>query len=122
MLDAAFGIALLDCNRGTNNVEAIHKQLVAPCGTWCTGVEMSDALLLDRCHRYNQTIKERKWPGFFPNPLCETCPRIGYCTILRPDVDDMEATDNVVVVVCLLCFYHAIHKWKNVLSRRTFNL
>jgi hypothetical protein len=39
-----FGIALLDCNRGTNDVEAIHKQLVALYGTWCTGVEMSAML------------------------------------------------------------------------------
>ena len=48
-----FGIALLDCNRGTNDIEAIHKQLVALYGTWCTGVEMSDALLSERRHRYN---------------------------------------------------------------------
>ena len=47
MLDK-FGIALLDCNSGTNEVEAIHKQLVALYGTWCTGVEMSDALLAER--------------------------------------------------------------------------
>jgi hypothetical protein len=49
-----FGIALLDWYRGTNDVEAIHKQLLALYGTWCTGVEMPDALLSDRRHRYNQ--------------------------------------------------------------------
>jgi hypothetical protein len=59
-----FRLALLNCNRGTNDVEAIHKQLVALYGTWCTGVEMSDALLSDRRHRYNQKINERKRLGF----------------------------------------------------------
>ncbi len=63
MLDK-FGIALLDCNRGTNDVEAIHKQLVALYGTWCTGVEMSDALLAERRHRYNQKINERMQVDF----------------------------------------------------------
>ena len=59
-----FGVALLNCNRGTNDVEAVHKQLVALYGTWCTGVEMSDALLSERQHRYNQKINERKRLGF----------------------------------------------------------
>jgi hypothetical protein len=59
-----YGIALINCNRGTNDVEAIHKQLVALYGSWCTGVEMSDALLSERRHRYNQKINERKRLGF----------------------------------------------------------
>ena len=59
-----YGIALLDCNRGTNDVEAIHKQLVALYGTWKTGVQMSDALLSQRRHRYNHKINERKRLGF----------------------------------------------------------
>jgi hypothetical protein len=50
----------LDRNRDTNGVEAIHKQLVALYGTWCTGAEMSDALLSERRYRYNQKINERK--------------------------------------------------------------
>ncbi len=64
MLDK-FGIALLDCNRGTNDVEAIHKQLVALYGTWCTGVEMSDALLAERRHRY-ESEDQREEAGRFP--------------------------------------------------------
>jgi hypothetical protein len=63
-MEDKFGLALLNCNRGTNDVEAIHKQLVAIYGTWCTGVEMSDALLSDRRHRYNQKINKRKRLGF----------------------------------------------------------
>jgi hypothetical protein len=58
-----FGIALLDCNRGTNDVEAIYKQLVALYGTWCTGV-VSNALLSERWHHYDQKINERKRLGF----------------------------------------------------------
>jgi hypothetical protein len=72
-----FGIALLDCNRGTNDIEAIHKQLVALYGTWCTGVEMSDALLSGRRHRYNQKINERKRLGF---------PKIGHYDTWKIDV------------------------------------
>ena len=63
MLDKS-GIALWDCNRGTNDVEAFHKQLVALYGTWCTGLEMSDALLTEHRHRYNHKINERKRLGF----------------------------------------------------------
>lgn len=59
-----YGISLLDCNRGTNDVEAIHKQRVALYGTWKTGVQMSDALLSERRHRYNHKINERKRLGF----------------------------------------------------------
>jgi hypothetical protein len=64
-----YGIALLSCNRGTNDVEAIHKQLVTLFGTWCTGVEMSDALLAERRHRHNHKINENKRLGF---------PRLGH--------------------------------------------
>ena len=41
-------------------------ELLALYGTWwCTGlVEMSDALLSERKHRYNQKINERKHLGF----------------------------------------------------------
>ena len=40
-------------------------ELVALYGTWwCTGAEMSDALLSERQHRCNQKIKERKRLGF----------------------------------------------------------
>ena len=59
-----YGISLLNCNRGTNDVKAIHKQLVALYGTWKTGVQMSDALLSDRRHCYNHKINERKRLGF----------------------------------------------------------
>jgi hypothetical protein len=47
-----FGIALLDCNRGTNDVEVIHKQVVACCGAW----------LVHWCGdvRDHQKINERK--------------------------------------------------------------
>lgn len=56
--------SLLDCNWGTNDVEAIHKQLVGLYGSWKTGVQMSDALLSERRHRYNHKVNERKRLGF----------------------------------------------------------
>jgi hypothetical protein len=80
-----FGIAILDCNRGTNDVEAIHKQLVALYGTWCTGVEMSDALLSERRHRYNQRINERKRLGF---------PKIGHYDTWKIDAIQLVVEKN----------------------------
>ena len=60
----ADGLALLDCNRGTNDTELCHKQLVTTWGTWCVGVEMSDCLLREWRHRYNQRQSERRRLGF----------------------------------------------------------
>ena len=36
------GTPLLDCNRGTDDTEIAHKEIVASLGTWFTGVEMAD--------------------------------------------------------------------------------
>ena len=85
-----YGIALLDCNRGTNSVEAIHKQLVALYGTWNTGVEMSDALLSERRHRYNHKINERKRLGF---------PKIGHFDTWQVDALQLlvEKNHNVLL-------------------------
>ena len=58
------GIALLDCNRGTNDVENSHKHIITTFGTWCTGVEMADCLLAERRHRYNHLVSERRRRGF----------------------------------------------------------
>ena len=58
------GIALLDCRRGTNDTECVHKQIVTTFGTWCTGCEMSDCLMAERTHRYNQRVSERRRIGF----------------------------------------------------------
>jgi hypothetical protein len=60
----AYGLTLLDCNRGVNDVEANHKQYVALCGTWCTGVEIPDALLSEKRHRGNIRVNERKTLGY----------------------------------------------------------
>ena len=43
------GLALLECSRGTNDVESIHKQITTTFGEWCTGVQMADALLAEVC-------------------------------------------------------------------------
>lgn len=80
-----FGIELLSCNRGTNDVEAIHKQLVALYGTWCTGVEMSDALLSERRHRYNHKINENKRLGF---------PKLGHYDTWKIDMLQLLVENN----------------------------
>ena len=58
------GLPLLDCCRGTNLTECVHKQIIATFGHWHTGVEMSDTLLDFWRHTYNQGVSERRRPGF----------------------------------------------------------
>jgi hypothetical protein len=60
------GIALLNCNRGTPDVENSHKQLVTTFGTWRAGVYMSDKLHAERRHRYSHRMSIRRRSGF-PN-------------------------------------------------------
>jgi hypothetical protein len=59
-----YGIQLLDCNRGTNDVENEHKQYVTTFGTWCAGVETSCTLLAERRHRHNHRMSESYRVGF----------------------------------------------------------
>ena len=58
------GVPLLDCSRGTNDTECVHKQIITVFGTWCTGVETSDRLLAERRRRYNQSCSEHRRRGF----------------------------------------------------------
>ena len=60
----AHGLPLLDCTRGTNRPENVHKQIVTTFGTWHTGVEMADRLLEEWRHRYNQHCSEKRRLGF----------------------------------------------------------
>jgi len=52
--------AMLDCSRGSNDTECVHKQFITTFGTWNTGVEMSDVLMAEWRHRYNQRVSERQ--------------------------------------------------------------
>ncbi len=62
--------AILDCSRGSNDTECAHtKQFITTFGTWNTGVEMSDVLMAEWRHRYNQHVLEQRRLGF---------PRIGH--------------------------------------------
>ena len=58
------GLPLLDCSRGTNDVEAAHRQIVTTFGTWNVGIEMSDYLLAEWRHRFNHLVSERRRTGF----------------------------------------------------------
>ena len=60
----ADGLALFLCNRGTNDVENVHKQLVTTWGTWCVGIELTDCLLREWRHRFNQRVSERRRLGY----------------------------------------------------------
>jgi hypothetical protein len=73
----AYGLTLLDCNRGKNDAEAKHTQSVALYRTRCMGVEMSDALLSEIYHWGNIRVNERKTLGY---------PQIGYYDTWKIDL------------------------------------
>lgn len=56
VLKNKYGMDMIECMRGTNRTEAVHKGLVSTFGTWNMGVEMSSCVLAERRHRYNHTI------------------------------------------------------------------
>ena len=60
----AYGSVFVNCNRGTNDTECVHKQIVTTFGTWNTGVELGDLLMAERRHRYNHKVSERRRLGF----------------------------------------------------------
>ncbi len=60
----SLGIALINCNLGTNDTECVHMQIVTTFVTWYVGVEMSDRLMAEHRHRYNQGVSERRRAGF----------------------------------------------------------
>ena len=79
----ADGTPLLDCSRGTNDTECVHKQIITTFGSWCTGVRMSDALLREFRHRYNQRVSERRRPGF---------PKLGHYDTWLVDTNQVKPT------------------------------
>jgi hypothetical protein len=54
------GLALYDCNRGTNMTENVHKQLNYLFGSWSINIEFSDKLTAEFRHRYNQNMARRR--------------------------------------------------------------
>jgi hypothetical protein len=60
----SYGIQLINCHRGTNDVENSHKQIVTTFGTWHTGVEFSCTLLRERRHRHNDRMAQRYRVGY----------------------------------------------------------
>ena len=84
------GLALIECSRGTNDVENSHKHIVTAFGGWCTGVEMADALLGEFRHRHNHAISERRRLGF---------PRLGHFDTWLVDTRQLlvERNHNVML-------------------------
>ena len=54
---------MIECSRGTNRVEAFHKNLNVTFGGWHVGVVMSIVLLAENRHRHNQRCAERRIDG-----------------------------------------------------------
>ena len=59
-----FGMEEIECCRGTNRVEAYHKNLNDTFGSWHVGVSMTEVLLTERRHRHNQNTSERRRVDF----------------------------------------------------------
>jgi hypothetical protein len=59
-----YGLDIIECFRGTNRVEAYHKNLTVTFGRWQVGIEMSDCLLAERRHRHNHRCSELRRLGF----------------------------------------------------------
>ena len=68
----SLGIALINCNHGTNDTECVHKQIVTTFGTWHVGVEMSDWPMAEHRHHYNQGVSERRQAGFPKTGMYDT--------------------------------------------------
>jgi hypothetical protein len=50
------GFPLLNCSRGTNATECVHKQITTTFKNWQQGCAMSDYLLAEFTNRFNQVI------------------------------------------------------------------
>lgn len=84
------GLPLYTCNRGTNDVENVHKQLTTVFGRWGYGIEMSNCLLMWFRHRFNHRASERKRLGF---------PRFGhYDTWLVDDLQNLVMKNRGVLL------------------------
>ena len=79
------GIALLNCSRGTNATECVHKQITQLFSSWNFGVAFSDAVLGEHRHRYNMHVSERRRPGF---------PILGHCDTWKIDTLQILVSEN----------------------------
>ena len=77
-----YGFETLSCNRGTNNIENVHKHLVTVYGTWHTCVEISSCPLRDQRHRHNHMSSQ----------LC----RLSFPTIEHVDIWLINSLQNIV--------------------------
>jgi hypothetical protein len=58
------GLELLECDRGTGNVENSHRTNRDTFDTRHTGISSSDSLSTERRHRNNQRASEKHRQGF----------------------------------------------------------
>ena len=64
-----YGMPEIECRRGTNGTEAVHRKLHYTFAGLQTGPRMADALLAEFRHRHNIVCAELRWiffvVGFF---------------------------------------------------------
>mmetsp|Transcript_5457 Transcript_5457/g.16252 ORF Transcript_5457/g.16252 Transcript_5457/m.16252 type:complete len:505 (-) Transcript_5457:157-1671(-) len=58
------GVPLIDCSRGTNRTEGVHKHLAVAVDDWSTGVRFGDTVMLEHRQRHNTHVSERRRRGF----------------------------------------------------------
>jgi hypothetical protein len=96
---------VIECLRGTNGTEAVHKGLASVFGGWNMGVEMSSYVLAWYRHCYNHRCSEKKRLGFpvighFDTWLVDLLQNLVYKNhgrLLYPDwtnASDYKATDE----------------------------
>jgi hypothetical protein len=79
------GLELLECDRGTGDVENSHRKNRDTFGTRHTGIASSDALSAERRHRNNQRASEKHHQGF---------PKVGHYDTLLIDQEQILVDKN----------------------------
>ena len=59
-----YGMAEIECRRGTNGTEAVHRKIHYTFAGWQTGPRMADALLAEFRHRHNIVCAELRREGY----------------------------------------------------------
>ena len=91
-----YGMPEIECRRGTNGTEAVHRKLHYTFAGWQTGPRMADALLAEFRHRHNIVCAELRWifvVGFFYDRV------IVQCLSIILSILEMNVPSNIIVIV-----------------------
>lgn len=119
-----YGFQILRSNRGTNDVENIHRHLTATYRNWVVGIEQSDCLMRERRHRHNHKASVRNRFGYpdighydtWKIDLLQNLVEENHNILLYPgwtNASDMKQTDESLGTVALhdLALHEALQKY-----------